>query len=209
MEHRSGCPPEEAGGIEVIQSAFRAIGLVALLLPVGCACTEVKPEFSMEGKKVAVIPFYDRQLGGAFSDEAIALGRAVALDMLENNFDGIDVIRPRIVEKFFEIYDITEMTAREIAEKLSVDYVIHGDIFRFDTQGNIIGMNSGLFKGTVRVYTTRVDAPVYEREVNVAFPRQPMTGLGEGEIRAGLMEATGRKIGRLFYHYEPGEDEGW
>lgn len=183
-------------------------GGLALLLVVGCAGAEVEPQFNMEEKSVAVIPFVDREVPIGPSDMSVALTREVAMDIIENNLDDIEVHDPRVVEQFFEGRDIREMTTQEIGVALAVDYIIHGEIYRFDTRGDTIGLNQGIFRGKVWVHKVAKDLTVFERLKNVEFPPVPVAGVEEDDIRIGLIRRTGAAIGRMFYHYEP-EEEGW
>ena len=89
-----------------------------------------------------------------------------------------------------------------------VYYVITGAIWRFDTEGAIIGLKSGLFQGMVKVHDVEKDDVVFEEELDVAYPRVPTVGMRPGQIRRGLLKRSSNHIARLFYHYEK-EEEGW
>lgn len=180
---------------------------LALLLTIGCVGAEVDPDFEMGEERVVVIPFRDRELDLFPSNDAVALGREVARDIRSNNLEDIEVLPPGAVERWFETRDIREMSIQEIGDQLGVRYVIHGQIYRFDTEGDTIGMNSGVFSGRVQVHDVERGRTVFEKEIQVNFPRYPMTGLSEAEIRIGLLKKTGARIGRVFYHHEPVEEE--
>ena len=184
------------------------IGFAALTLIGGCASTEIDPKFDMEDKRVAVIPFVDKEVPIGPSDISVILTRLIAMDIARENLDDIEMWPPKAVEEFFESRDIRELSTQEIGEALGVHYVIHGEIHEFNTEGHIIGMNSGIFRGVVRVHDVDKGMTVFQRPVDVEYPPRPIPGIPEDTIRSGLLRNTSSRIGRLFYHHEP-SDEPW
>ncbi|MCZ6602803.1 MAG: hypothetical protein O6952_07350 [Planctomycetota bacterium] len=186
--------------------AWFEILLISILLS-ACVTEDVKPLFDMEDKRVAVIPFYDRELDNWPSKESVAISRHVALNIRAENIDDIEVLLPRVVEQFFEERDITKMTIQEIGESLGVQLVIHGEIIKFDTKGDILGLEMGHFRGYVRVHDVAKDLTVFEQDRTIKYPPFPVMGIPEYRIRTELLKKIGSRIGRMFYHHEP-EEEG-
>ncbi|MCZ6691996.1 MAG: hypothetical protein O7H41_20605 [Planctomycetota bacterium] len=171
-----------------------------------CVTEDVKPLFDMEAKRVAVIPFYDRPLNEWPSEESVAISRMVALNIRAENIDDIEVLLPRVVEQFFDERDIKKMTIQQIGESLGVQYVIHGEIIKFDTKGEILGLAMGLFRGLIRVHDVAKDLTVFERDRTIEYPPVPVMGIPDHRIRSELLKLIGSRIGRMFYHHEPVEE---
>lgn len=196
-------------------------GYVAATMPK----PKVKPHYQgMRGQSVAVMVWADRSIRIDYPMIQLDIANAVQNKLLAAQKDKSDELKeavfpiePRSIVRYQVDHPESAATPiTEVAPVFNVSRLIYIEIQEFQTRPEAsLELFRGVVNATVRV--VEIDAAgkakvVYEEtEVRTVFPRKSQAegvpNSSDGRMYAGVLEQFTTDVARLFFTYQPGDDD--
>jgi hypothetical protein len=197
--------------------AVAALALGAALT--GCLSDPIiDPVVDIDDRKLLILPFSDAHFARYDSGRGNVLAKRIADSLAEKRRvqgedDVIDVVRFEELVTAVRDVDPRELEPREVASRTRSDYVLVGEIEKYETRrkGDV-----GVIRGTAAVVfdvidvSTQADRPIFSTRIVMQFPPDdytmagvmPLTEGDEQAIDAGLMMRLTSRIAELFTYHE-------